>query len=236
MPDRDPPPTPGSASTVREPTLPLLMPRAEHPSGRRPAKRPAGRGRDPAIQEVDLFGASADAAASGSAQTAETEIAAKPIRVRRTSGRKRQALERTAPDPAQPSEGDADDPSAIEAPVPEPPPPEPLRAALQPGEIPLQRVDPRSFRPNERPDAWLYWLTERETAQHALRDGLPIEPGETILLSDRPAVLPRLAALAEDPDVSPAGIAVLRLRRIAVEGFLRPGPEPASFLLMAEGE
>lgn len=105
---------------------------------------------------------------------------------------------------------------------------------LFPDEVLLQKVDPRSFRPNERGDSWLYWLTDRHRADEALRQGLPIEPDAPVMLADRPSVLPRLAALADDPEFSASAIAVLRVRRIAVAPFLRPGPEPASYMLTGE--
>lgn len=213
--------SPGSDRGVIEPSLPLDMPRGENP-----APRPASvkRARRVALPVADLFGG-----------------APEPTPVAATEGEKpaRNARKRRSPEPAIPDASpETPEPAApaVETHPPEPPAPEPVRASLLPDEILLQRVDPRSFRPNERPDSWLYWLTDRDGAQDALRDGLPIEAGETLLLSDRPAVLPQLAALAEDPDFSPAGIAVLRLKRIAVEPFLRPGPHPAFFLLAAEAD
>lgn len=111
------------------------------------------------------------------------------------------------------------------------PEPEPPATHLAPDDALLQLIDPRSFRPNERSDAWLYWLTDRERAGQALREGLPIDPVAPLLLSERPAVLPLLASMAEDGEVSPQSIAVLRLRRIAAAPFLEPDRTAARYRL-----
>jgi hypothetical protein len=109
--------------------------------------------------------------------------------------------------------------------------PEPPVTHLAPDDMLLQRIDPRSFRPNERSDAWLYWLTDRERADQALREGLPIDPVAPLLLSERPAVLRLLASMAEDGELPPQSIAVLRLRRIAAIPFLEADREAACYRL-----
>ena len=126
----------------------------------------------------------------------------------------------------------------VRSPDPEPPPPPPPSPApeppvthLAPDDMLLQRIDPRSFRPNERSDAWLYWLTDRERADQALREGLPIDPVAPLLLSERPAVLKLLASMAEDGELPPQSIAVLRLRRIAAARFLEADREAACYRL-----
>jgi hypothetical protein len=123
---------------------------------------------------------------------------------------------------------------AVAQAVPEPPPAgasEQPPTHLSPDAALLQRVDPRSFRPNEKPDAYLYWLTDRDTADAAMRHGLPIDSADPVLLTDRGDVLSRLAGLAEDTEIAPASIAVLRLRRIAAAPFLEPGPVASCYRL-----
>lgn len=122
-------------------------------------------------------------------------------------------------------------PVRVPDPQPPAPAPEPPVTHLAPDDMLLQRIDPRSFRPNERSDAWLYWLTDRERADQALREGLPIDPVAPLLLSERPAVLRLLASMAEDGELPPQSIAVLRLRRIAAARFLEADREAACYRL-----
>lgn len=220
-----------------EPTLPLDMPRAGKPDAATAAARRAKR--VVAEPAADLFGGhdrGVDARpASPASQPIPDQVPGPTPGARMTDPVPGQA---SKPDsgPAIPAAAAPCPPAErTAAPVPALPPPHPDGASvLAPNEVLLQRVDPRSFRPNERADAWLYWLTDRGQAEDAMRHGLPIEPDAPVLLADRPSMLLRLAALLEDPEFSPNAIAVLRLRRVAVAPFLRPGPEPASYVLCGE--
>ncbi|MCQ8239431.1 hypothetical protein [Rhizosaccharibacter radicis] len=99
---------------------------------------------------------------------------------------------------------------------------------LDPREIMLQAVDPRGIRAADRQDAWLYLVTTGMDAHVLLRDGLPVSRIDPPVLSERPAVPSRLAALAEDADLSShrgMELKVLRVRRYAVEEMLEPDPD-----------
>ena len=89
--------------------------------------------------------------------------------------------------------------------------------------VSLQRVDPRTLRPNDRPDGYLYHVTTAADAAVALRDGLGVSASDPLILSERQGVAYWLSVLAEDYDYildGPADFVVLRLRRLPVEDLL----------------
>ena len=89
--------------------------------------------------------------------------------------------------------------------------------------VSLQRVDPRTLRPSDRPDGYLYHVTTAADAAVALRDGLGVSASDPLILSERQGVAYWLSALAEDYDYildGPADFVVLRLRRLPVEDLL----------------
>lgn len=115
------------------------------------------------------------------------------------------------------------------APEPAEPEPEPQREprALDAQEVMLQRVDPRNLRPTDRPDNYLYHVTNGTDAEAALTHGLSVSASDPIILTERPGVAYWLSVLAEDYDYildGPADFVVLRLRRMAVEDLLEHDP------------
>ena len=91
----------------------------------------------------------------------------------------------------------------------------------------LQRVDYRTVGPADRPDAYLYHVAAGTDAQAALHEGLAVNPADPLILTERPGVPYWLSVMAED-DESGADIAVLRMRRIAVDGMLEADPDATS--------
>ncbi len=124
----------------------------------------------------------------------------------------------------------ASKPEPTVAPVAEPDPPREPEAPsgsfhLNPRDMLLQQVDPRNLRPNDRNDSYLYHVTNGIEAAAALENGLPVSAQDPIILTERQGVQYWLSVVAEDFDVildGPANLAVLRLRRIAVESLVEP--------------
>ncbi len=124
-------------------------------------------------------------------------------------------------------------PPPISTPVAEPVPPREPDAShdphhLDPHAMILQQVDPRNLRPTDRNDSYLYHVTNGTEAATALENGLMVSAQDPIILTERQGVQYWLSVVAEDFDVildGPANLAVLRLRRIAVEPLLEPDPE-----------
>jgi hypothetical protein len=129
----------------------------------------------------------------------------------------------------QPAEAIAAEP---EPPGPEPEPEreperEPEPHVLDAQAVMLQRVDPRNLRPTDRPDSYLYHVTNGPDAEAALTHGLSVSVSDPIILTERPGVAYWLSVLAEDYDYildGPADFVVLRLRRVAVEDLLEHDP------------
>lgn len=99
---------------------------------------------------------------------------------------------------------------------------------LDPQTVMLQQVDHRNLRPTDRPDSYLYHVTNRSEASFALENGLAVSASDPIILTERPGVAYWLSVLAEDYDYildGPADFVVLRMRRFTVEILLEPDPE-----------
>lgn len=119
------------------------------------------------------------------------------------------------------------------APLVEPAPPRDAEAPsgsfhLDPHATLLQQVDPRNLRPSDRNDSYLYHVTNDTEAAAALEGGLMVSAQDPIILTERQGVQYWLSVVAEDFDVildGPANLAVLRLRRIAVESLIEQDPD-----------
>ena len=119
------------------------------------------------------------------------------------------------------------------APVAAPAPPREPEAPsgsfhLDPDATLLQQVDPRNLRPSDRNDSYLYHVTNGTEAATALETGLTVSAHDPIILTERQGVQYWLSVVAEDFDVildGPANLAVLRLRRIAVDSLIEPDPD-----------
>ncbi len=138
---------------------------------------------------------------------------------------------RTEPDTVPTATEPEPEPKA--PPVAEPGPPQEPEAAsgsfhLDPHATLLQQVDPRNLRPSDRNDSYLYHVTNGTEAAAALEGGLTVSAQDPIILTERQGVHYWLSVVAEDLDVildGPANLAVLRLRRIAVESLIEPDPD-----------
>ncbi len=164
-----------------------------------------------------------------------------PAPTPRPTPRQRRAKDpgHTGPDLFHPVEPDAVAAAAEPKPTPLPTPvaePGPLDEPdsshdphhLDPHAMLLQQVDPRNLRPTDRNDSYLYHVTNGTEAATALENGLMVSAQDPIILTERQGVQYWLSVVAEDFDVildGPANLAVLRLRRIAVEPLLEPDPE-----------
>ncbi len=175
-----------------------------------PAPRPASRQRRAQVAnpEPDLFGSAEPGAAAPDATMSDTVTPDAP---------------RTIAEP---------EPEPAAAPVAEPAPPREPEAPgsfhLDPDATLLQQVDPRNLRPNDRNDSYLYHVTNGTEAATALEAGLTVSAHDPIILTERQGVQYWLSVVAEDFDVildGPANLAVLRLRRIAVESLIEPDPD-----------
>ncbi len=182
--------------------LPLPDP-GEQPA---PAPRPASRQRrtQAADREPDLFGS-----AEPDAVTPDTLPMPDAPRT----------IAEPEPEPA----------AAVAEPAPPPGPEVPSGSFhLDPYATLLQQVDPRNLRPNDRNDSYLYHVTNGTEAATALEAGLTVSAHDPIILTERQGVQYWLSVVAEDFDVildGPANLAVLRLRRIAVESLIEPDPD-----------
>ena len=162
-----------------------------------------------------------------------------PAPAPRPASRQRRArvADRAEPDLFGPVEAEvvaaAAEPEPVPAPAAEPDPPrEPEVPSgsyhLDPHATLLQQVDPRNLRPTDRNDSYLYHVTNGTEAATALENGLAVGAQDPIILTERQGVAYWLSVVAEDFDVildGPANLAVLRLRRIAVESLLEPDPD-----------
>jgi len=107
------------------------------------------------------------------------------------------------------------------------PQPEPEIHLLDAQMVNLQRVDPRNLRPTDRPDSYLYHVTNGPDAEMVLSHGLAVSASDPMILTERQGVSYWLSVLAEDYDYimdGPADFVVLRLRRMAVEELLENDP------------
>ena len=195
-------PTGRAAMLTRELPLPVPSPAPDVDAPPRPARGRRKAAARPA--EQDLFANGIDEVA---AEAGPAEVGSAP--------------------PAPEGPGPEPEPE----PAPEPPEPEPEpRAAyhLDPHAVPLQPVDHRTLRPTDRPDSYLYHISNRGEADGALRHGLAVSAQDPIILTERQGVSYWLSVLAEDCDVildGPTDFVVLRVRRHAVEELLESDPD-----------
>jgi hypothetical protein len=180
-----------------------------------PAVRPRRRrrvGTGPGKQgQDDLFVAPEAVADAAQAAAPHGEAAPEPL-----------VVSPMAPPEASPTPVAAPRTSVADAlPAAEPPP------MLLPEMAMLRTVNPRDFRPNDRPDAYLYHITTRPDADTALEAGLPLSAADPVILTERGGVSYWLSVLSEDFDYildQPPELVVLRLRRQAVQDLLEPDP------------
>ncbi len=89
----------------------------------------------------------------------------------------------------------------------------------------LATINPHPIRATDRPDNYLYHLTSPAEAQILMQDGLPYSVDDPLIFTERGGIPYWMALLAEDVDDildGPVAVAVLRVRRRAVQNYLEP--------------